>query len=193
MPDMPEPTFFASQSEFRQWLEKNHDTAKELWVGYYKKGTGLPSLTWPESVDEALCFGWIDGVRKRIDDTSYTNRFTPRKPASAWSAVNVKRAQELTDLGLMHEAGRKAFEKREDKKTSLYSYENRPAELPEEYAKVFRANKKAWEFFQSQSPSYRRTCIWWVVSAKQEQTRQKRLTTLIADSEKGEKTGIFNR
>jgi uncharacterized protein YdeI (YjbR/CyaY-like superfamily) len=191
MPDLPEPTFFESQSEFRQWLKKNHDMAKELWVGYYKKGTGLPSMTWPESVDEALCFGWIDGIRKSIDDTSYKIRFTPRRPGSNWSAVNVKRVQELTALGLMHEAGLKAFEKREDKKTGLYAYENRPAELPDEYAKEFRANKKAWEFFQAQSPSYRRTCIWWVVSAKQEQTRQKRLATLIADSEKGEKSGTF--
>jgi uncharacterized protein YdeI (YjbR/CyaY-like superfamily) len=153
----------------------------------------LPSITWPESVDEALCFGWIDGVRKSIDETSYKIRFTPRRPGSIWSAVNVKRVQELTKLGLMHAAGLKAFEKREQKKTGLYSYENRPAEFPDEYEKHFRENKKAWEFFQAQSPSYRRTCIWWVVSAKQEQTRQKRLATLIADSEKGDKSAMFRR
>jgi uncharacterized protein YdeI (YjbR/CyaY-like superfamily) len=193
MLETPEPTFFESPVDFHKWLKEHHASAKELWVGFHKKGTGLPSLTWPQSVDEALCFGWIDGVRKRIDDTSYKIRFTLRKASSIWSAVNIKRVQELSELGLMQPAGLKAFETRDQKKAGLYAYENRPAELPEEYAKEFRANKKAWEFFTAQAPSYQRTCIWWVVSAKQEKTRQKRLATLIADSARGEKTGILNR
>jgi len=179
------PTFFATPSEFRTWLEEHHDTAQELWVGFYKKSSGKPSITWPEAVDEALCFGWIDGVRKGIDDVSYTIRFTPRKPRSIWSAVNVKRASELASLGLMRPAGLKAFEERAEEKSGLYSYEQENAELNDAYEQQFRANTKAWDFFQAQTAWYRRAAIWWVISAKKEETRLKRLATLIEDSEHG--------
>jgi uncharacterized protein YdeI (YjbR/CyaY-like superfamily) len=179
-------TFFDSPAAFRAWLEANHGAAKELWVGYYKKGSGRPSITWPESVDEALCFGWIDGIRKSVDDVSYTIRFTPRKPRSNWSAVNVARVAELTRLGRMHPAGRKAFEGRAEEKTGVYSYEQRhSAALDEAYTQQFCANQAAWDFFQAQPAGYRRTAIWWVVSAKKEATRLKRLATLIEDSAHG--------
>ena len=180
------PTFFATPSEFRAWLEEHHDTAQELLVGFYKKSSGKPSITWPESVDQALCFGWIDGVRKGIDDVSYTIRFTPRKPRSTWSAVNVKRATELARLGLMHPAGLKAFEERVEEKSGLYGYEqSNPVELGDAYEQQFRANSTAWDFFQAQAAWYRRTATWWVISAKQEETRLKRLARLIEDSEHG--------
>ncbi len=179
------PTFFSEPAEFRSWLEAHHADQSELLVGFYKRGTGKPSMTWPESVDQALCFGWIDGVRKRLDEDSYTIRFTPRKPRSIWSAVNIRRVEELTAQGLMQPAGTKAFEARSAERSSIYAYEQRPASLPEPDEQQFRANAAAWEFFQSQAPSYRRTAIWWVVSAKREETRAKRLTTLIADSEQG--------
>ena len=177
-------TFFESPSGFRTWLEQNHDATQELWVGFYKKSSGKPSITWPEAVDEALCFGWIDGVRKSIDESSYTIRFTPRKAGSIWSAVNIKRVGELSQLGLMQPEGLKAFEKRVGKKSGLYSYEN-AAELDEAYEQQFRANKKAWDFFQARPASYRRAAIWWVVIAKKEETKLKRLATLIEDSEHG--------
>jgi uncharacterized protein YdeI (YjbR/CyaY-like superfamily) len=180
------PLFFPTPASFRDWLEKHHDKQQELLVGFHKKGSGKPSITWPESVDAALCFGWIDGVRKSLDDESYTIRFTPRKPSSTWSAVNIKRVAELKKMGLMHPAGLKAFEKRADDKSAIYSYEQRKkASLGEEYEKQFRARKKAWEFFQAQPAWYRRTASWWVISAKKEETRLKRLTTLIEDSERG--------
>ena len=179
-------TFFESPAAFRAWLEEHHQTAKELWVGFYKKSSGKPSITWPESVDEALCFGWIDGIRKRIDDISYTNRFTPRKPRSNWSAVNVARVAELTRLGRMRPAGRKAFEERAEEKTGVYSYEQRhTAQFDEAHEQQFRANQPAWDFFQAQPAGYRRLAIWWVVSAKKEATRLKRLATLIEDSAQG--------
>ena len=177
-------TFFESPSGFRTWLEQNHDATQELWVGFYKKSSGKPSITWPEAVDEALCFGWIDGVRKSIDESSYTIRFTPRKAGSIWSAVNIKRVGELSQLGRMQPEGLKAFEKRVEKKSGLYSYEN-AAELDEAYEQQFRANKKAWDFFQARPASYRRAAIWWVVTAKKEETKLKRLATLIEDSEHG--------
>jgi uncharacterized protein YdeI (YjbR/CyaY-like superfamily) len=188
-----EPLFFTEPALWRAWLAKHHDTENEVWVGFRKTATGRPSITWPQSVDEALCFGWIDGVRKRIDETSYKIRFTPRKRRSTWSAVNIKRMKELTDLGLVEPAGRKAFELRTDDNSSIYSYENRPAELPAAYEQQFRADAKAWDFFSAQSPSYRRLCIWWVVSAKQETTRVRRLATLIADSRAGEKSASFRQ
>ena len=181
-----EPTFFAAPSAFRAWLEEHHERAQELWVGFYKKGSGQPSITWPEAVDEVLCFGWIDGVRKGIDDVSYTIRFTPRKPRSIWSAVNVKRAEELTRLGLMRPAGLRAFEARAAERSGIYAYEQRnAAELGEVYERRFRANKEAWDFFQAQAASYRRTAIWWVISAKREETRLKRLAALIDHSAHG--------
>jgi uncharacterized protein YdeI (YjbR/CyaY-like superfamily) len=177
--------FFPSASIFRRWLAANHATATELWVGYYKKGSRRPSMTWPESVDEALCFGWIDGIRKSVDDISYTIRFTPRRPGSIWSAVNVKRAQELTKLGLMQPAGLAAFEKRREDRSRVYAYERQGRMLDEAYKKKLRANKKAWAFFQAQPAWYQRTASWWVISAKREATRLKRLATLIADSAAG--------
>lgn len=181
-----EPHFFATPEDFRAWLQANHATVGELWVGFYKVGTGRPSITWPQSVDEALCVGWIDGVRKRIDDESYVIRFTPRRPGSIWSAVNIKRMGELIAEGRVHPAGLAAFEKRRDDRSAIYSYEQRKtAELPEEYERRFRENTAAWEFFQSQPPGYRRTATFWVVSAKKEETRKKRISTLIADSAAG--------
>ena len=180
------PTYFATPSDFRAWLEKHHDQTQELWVGFYKKSSGKPSITWPEAVDEALCFGWIDGLRKGIDGVRYTIRFTPRKPRSIWSAVNVKRAKELTRLGRMRPAGLKVFEEHAKDKSGIYAYEQRnAAKLDEAYAQQFRANKKAWDFFQAQAAWYRRTAIWWVISAKKEETRLKRLARLIKDSEHG--------
>jgi uncharacterized protein YdeI (YjbR/CyaY-like superfamily) len=188
-----EPTFFATSSEFRAWLEKHHDSASELWVGFYKKGTGLPSMTWQEAVDQALCFGWIDGIRKRVDGSSYTNRFTPRKRNSNWSAINIKRAGELIASGSMHPAGLAAFEARPDDDGARYSYEQRhSARLEAEQEDRFRADEKAWEFFQAQTPSYRKTAIWWVVSAKREATREKRLATLIKDSSQGQRIGLLS-
>lgn len=176
------PTFFATPKLWRQWLQKNHTKTDELWVGFYKKDSGLPSITWPEAVDQALCFGWIDGLRKSIDERSYKIRFTPRRPRSIWSAVNLKRVPELVELGLMRAAGLKAYEARQANRTGIYAYEARPKELPEIYAKPLRANKAAWAFWQTQPPSYQRAAIWWVISAKQKATRQKRLATLIEDS-----------
>jgi uncharacterized protein YdeI (YjbR/CyaY-like superfamily) len=173
------PTFFATPAEFRAWLEANHETAEELTVGFYKKGTGLPSLTWPESVDEALCVGWIDGLRKRIDDASYQIRFTPRKPTSTWSAVNIRRVEELQAEGRMRPAGLKAYELRRENRSGIYAYEQRPVELPEVYAEQMQQNEAAWNHFQAQPPWYRKTATWWIVSAKKEETRQKRLETLI--------------
>jgi uncharacterized protein YdeI (YjbR/CyaY-like superfamily) len=179
-------TFFAKPADFRAWLEENHDRASELWVGFHKKGSGRPSITWPESVDEALCFGWIDGVRKSLGADSYMIRFTPRKPRSTWSAVNIRRAQELVAEGRMRPAGLKAFEARSDDRSAIYSYEQRhAAKLDPEQEREFRANEKAWEYFQSRPPSYRKTAIWWVVSAKREETRRRRLRTLVDDSAQG--------
>lgn len=178
------PIFFASPAEFRTWLETHHEDTPELWVGFYKKSSGRPSITWPESVEQALCFGWIDGVRKSIDDISYTIRFTPRQARSTWSAVNIKKANELIETGLMRPAGLEAFKKRGEARSGIYSYEQRHlAKLGEAYEARFRANKKAWEFFQTMPPSYRKAATWWVVSAKIEETRLRRLARLIEDSE----------
>jgi len=172
--------FFASPAEWRGWLEKHHVDTQELWVGFYKRASGRPSITWPEGVDGALCFGWIDGVRKSIDATSYKIRFTPRKPRSIWSAINIRRANELSQSGLMHSAGLAAFEKRDGDRSAIYAYEQRKAaKLPPAFEKKFRGNAEAWKFFQSQPPWYQRTSTYWVISAKKEETRLKRLATLI--------------
>jgi uncharacterized protein YdeI (YjbR/CyaY-like superfamily) len=188
------PRFFKSPSAWRAWLEKNHDTAREVLVGFHKKGSGKPSLTWPESVDEALCFGWIDGVRKRIDDTSYTIRFTPRGPGSVWSSTNIKRAKELADLGLMRPSGRAAFDARKGDRSGIYSYEQRKdVKLDPAGQRAFKANPKAWDFFRSTAPSYQRTAIWWVVSGKQEATRARRLAKLIDESARGRTLAPFTR
>lgn len=180
------PRFFATPAAFRAWLEKHHDTTKELWVGFYKKASGKQSITWPEAVDVALSFGWIDSVRRSIDDISYTNRFTPRRPGSTWSAVNVGRVEELTRMGLMHPAGLKAFEQRKEEKTGIYSYEQRhEAKLDATFERELRANRKAWAFFKAQPPWYRQACIVWIMSAKKEETRRRRLATLIDSSAHG--------
>jgi uncharacterized protein YdeI (YjbR/CyaY-like superfamily) len=181
-----EPTFFATAAEFRAWLERNHESVTELLVGFHKKGSGRPSITWQESVDQALCFGWIDGVRRRIDDTSYSIRFTPRKPRSTWSAVNVKRMQELIDQGLVAPAGMAAFERRADDRTAIYSYEQRRnAKLEPDQARRLKANDEARAYFESQPPSYRRAAIHWVTSAKKPETRERRLQQLIVCSAAG--------
>jgi uncharacterized protein YdeI (YjbR/CyaY-like superfamily) len=181
-----ETRFFATPEDFRRWLKVHHENTRELWVGYYKKSSGRPSITWSESVDEALCVGWVDGLRKTIDEASYKIRFTPRKTTSHWSAVNIGRVRELTKLGRMRPAGLKAFKLRKKEKSGIYSYENRKsAVLGGAAEKRFRSRPKAWDFFQRQPASYRQTLIWWVVTAKQEKTRQKRLERLIAESEAG--------
>jgi uncharacterized protein YdeI (YjbR/CyaY-like superfamily) len=183
---LAKPHFFPTSADFRKWLEQNHATEMEVAVGFYKRSSGKPSITWPESVDAALCYGWIDGVRHSIDAVSYRIRFTPRKPTSTWSAINVRRVAELTKLGLMRPAGVKAFEARKGDKTGIYAYEQRKtAKLPPQFQKRFRANKKAWDFFQSQPPWYQRTASYRVISAKLETTREKRLAELIRDSEAG--------
>ncbi len=180
----PKPTFFPTPSDFRAWLEAHHDKFPELVVGFYKKDSGKPSITWPESVDAALCFGWIDGVRRSIDETSYTIRFTPRRSTSTWSAVNIKRVQHLKKTGLMHAAGLKAFAARSEKNSGIYSYEQRKsAKFTREQEQQFRANESAWEFFRSQAPWYQRVTTYWVISAKREETRLKRLSLLIEHSQ----------
>jgi uncharacterized protein YdeI (YjbR/CyaY-like superfamily) len=178
-----DPLFFVRPSEFREWLEKNHDKAPDIWVGFHKKSSGKPSITYQESVDEALCFGWIDSIRKSVNDTSYANRFTRRKERSTWSAANIKRANELISLGRMQPAGLKALEQRTDERSAIYSYEQRQsAKLSGPFEKQFRASKRAWEFFRAQAPWYQRTAAFWVLSAKREETKLKRLAKLIEDS-----------
>jgi uncharacterized protein YdeI (YjbR/CyaY-like superfamily) len=176
----PKPRFFASSADWRAWLEKHHASETELWVGFYKRDSGRPSITWPESVDGALCFGWIDGVRKSVDAASYMIRFTPRKPSSVWSAINIKRANELSKDGLMHSAGLEVFAKRAESDSPAYSPEQRKsAKLPPTYEKQFREHASAWEFFQSLAPGYQRLSSLWVISAKKEETKLKRLEMLI--------------
>ncbi|MDX6710456.1 MAG: hypothetical protein QOH96_1472 [Blastocatellia bacterium] len=174
--------FFKSPADFRKWLQDNHASADELWVGFYKKGSGRQSITWPESVDEALCFGWIDGIRKSVDEESYTIRFTPRRVGSIWSTVNINRAQALIIEGRMHQIGLDAFLAKKENKSGIYSYEQRKDQLDKPFEKILRQNRSAWDFFQTQSPAYRRAAVWWVVSAKREETRLKRLLKLIEDS-----------
>jgi uncharacterized protein YdeI (YjbR/CyaY-like superfamily) len=191
--DRLKPAFFENASQFRDWLEQHHAEARELWVGYYKKASGRPSMTWQESVDEALCFGWIDGVRKTVDEISYANRFTPRKPGSNWSAINIRRAEQLIASGLMHPAGLAAFEKRDKKKALQYSFERDHVAFDPAYEREFKRHKRAWEFFASQPPYYRKQSMWWVMSAKQEQTRRRRLETLIRDSAAEQRIGPMRR
>ena len=174
------PTFFETAQHFRTWLEANHARADELLVGFRKIGTGLASMTWPESVDEALCFGWIDGVRKRIDDESYQIRFTPRRKGSIWSLVNVGKVQELTAQGRMRPAGIAAFDARGAEKTGVYAFEReQPAELTPAEIKAFQQHGLAWAYFEASAPSYRKVMLHWVVGAKQPATRARRLDTLI--------------
>ena len=181
------PKFFETPADFRTWLEKNHTTATELWVGFYRKDSGKSSVTWAESVDQALCFGWIDGIRKRVDEISYQIRFTRRRRGSIWSAINIKRAGELVEQKRMRPAGLKAFAARIENKSGIYSYEQRSAELIEPYAKLLKRNKTACKFFEKQPPSYRKMITWWIVSAKKEETRMARLAKLISESAKGKR------
>ena len=179
------PIFFPTQTDFRQWLSENHATETEIIVGYYNVKSGKKCLTWSESVDQALCFGWIDGVRRSIDDESYCNRFTPRKPKSNWSAVNIAKVAELTKLGLMKPAGIAAFAKREESRSKIYAYENEPVKLSVEFETKFKAHEKAWTFFEKLPNGYKKIVTNWVMSAKQEATRQSRLQRLIDESGNG--------
>lgn len=181
------PVFFPDTTEFRKWLETNHRTEEELLVGYYKVGTKKPSMNWSESVDEALCFGWIDGIRKSIDGESYCNRFMPRNPKSNWSALNIKKVEELIRSGKMTPAGLEAYEKRSEARSGIYSYENRPEKLMPEMEARFKENGVAWNFFSSKPTSYQKTMVYWVMSAKQESTRISRLNKLIEASKLGKR------
>lgn len=185
--------FFASPAKLRSWFGKNHGAASELWLGFFKKGSGKPSVTWPESVDEALCVGWIDGIRKSLDADRYAIRFTPRKSGSVWSAINIGRINALESEGRMRAAGRKAFDARRANRSGIYSYEQRKAELPPSHERRLRKNPRARRFFHAQPPSYRKAACWWVVSAKKEETREKRLGRLIDLSEQGRRIPQFTR
>src|SRR5690349_13093161 len=185
------PTFFKSQEQFRRWLEQNHASANEILVGFHKKGLGKKSITYAEALDEALCFGWIDGVRRSFDETSYTIRFTPRKPRSIWSLVNVRHVERLLKERRMQAAGLAAFERRDPKRTGIYAFENAPRELSREYEKEFRRHKEAWEFFQTYPPYLKKQVSYWVMSAKKEGTRSSRLRRLIESSAKGERIGVL--
>lgn len=181
------PIFFPTQEDFRRWLEENHETETEVFVGYYNVKSGKAGMNWSESVDQALCFGWIDGVRRKIDETSYCNRFTPRKPNSNWSAVNIKKIEDLTAKNLMKPAGIAAFAKRSEMKSAVYAYENELKKFSAEFEKRFRANETAWNFFETQANWYRKQMINWVMTAKQEKTRESRLEKLIAASADGKR------
>jgi uncharacterized protein YdeI (YjbR/CyaY-like superfamily) len=185
------PAYFDSPDDFRSWLRQNHGQRSELFVGFYKQDSGKPSITYREALDQALCFGWIDGVRKSLDALSYTTRFTPRRAKSYWSAVNIKRAHELISLGLMQPPGLQAFAARDRSRSQRYSFERKTRKLRPAHTKKFRANRKAWAFFQSQAPSYRRVATWWVASAKREATRLRRLQALIEDSARHRRIGQF--
>jgi uncharacterized protein YdeI (YjbR/CyaY-like superfamily) len=176
------PIFFETPAIFRAWLRKNHREATELHVGYYKKHTGKPSLTWPESVAEALCYGWIDGIRRRIDDQRYVIRFTPRRPKSIWSAVNVRLVAELEASGKMRKAGRDIFEARTGANRKGYTYESEHAGLDDSRLRTFRRNESAWTYFEAQPPGYRKKATWWVMSAKRNETKDRRLAKIIRAS-----------
>ena len=179
------PKFFKTQKDFRKWFEKYSNKKSELIVGFYKVGSGKPSITWPQSVDEAICFGWIDGVRKSIDKESYMIRFTPRKTGSIWSKINIEKAEELIKNKMMKPEGLKAFSLRKDSKSKVYAYEQKDIKLDKDFENAFKANKKAWDYFQAQPHSYKKQTIWGIMNAKQENTKIKRLNELIADSEAG--------
>ena len=185
------PKFFSTPDKFREWLERNHDSASELLLGFHKKSSGKKSITYAEALDEALCYGWIDGVRKNLDETSYTIRFTPRKARSIWSNVNVNHVERLTKEGRMRPAGIEAYARRDPKLTGIYAFENRPRELSPEFEKAFRKNKTAWSFFEKQPPGYKRLVIFRVMEAKREETRLKRFKDLVEVSEKGLRLGIL--
>lgn len=183
-----EPTYFETEAEFRHWLEANHQSAGELLVGFHKKGSGLLSIDWPQARDQALCFGWIDGIRKSLGERDYTIRFTPRRKGSIWSKINVARFEALKAEGLMTEAGIRAFEENKGR-TGVYAYENAVKELTEAETAQFRRNEAAWEDWEKRPPSYRKVALHWITSAKMPETRARRLVTLIADSAAGRKLG----
>jgi uncharacterized protein YdeI (YjbR/CyaY-like superfamily) len=178
-----DPVYFQNQNEFRLWLEENHEKKSEILVGYHKVSTKKPSMTWSQSVDQAICFGWIDGIRRSIDDERYCIRFTPRNPKSIWSNINMKKVEELTKNGLMTKAGLEAFNKRKDTKSGIYSFENNTPRLDDTLEELFKTNIEAYGFFSKQAPSYQKTAAYWVMSAKQETTRVSRLNKLIKVSE----------
>jgi uncharacterized protein YdeI (YjbR/CyaY-like superfamily) len=183
---MAKPTFFDSPAELRAWFQRHGTSETELIVGYYKRGSGRPSITWPESVDEALCFGWIDGVRTRIDDVSYKIRFTPRRPTSTWSAINIAKVDALQSAGRMTSPGLDAFARRNEEKSRTYAYEQaKHAQLEPAQEAEFRKKRKAWRFFEAQPPSYRHRAAWYVISAKRADTRQARLAKVIDASAQG--------
>ena len=181
------PEYFESAAAFRAWLQKHHATEHELFVGFYKLGSGKRSLTYLEALDEALAFGWIDGVRRSVDAQRYVQRFTPRRPGSVWSAVNIRKVKGLIKQGRMAPPGLKAFQHRDRAKTGKYSYENRPRTLPRAYARVLKSDPRAWTFFNAQPPGYQRLATWWIVSAVREETRQKRLQQLLGVCAKGQR------
>ena len=184
--------FFDSAADFRKWLDKNHDKAPFQWIGFWKKGAGRTGMSYDEAVIESLCFGWIDGQTNRVDDLAVTTRFSPRRAGSNWSQLNIARVEELKVAGRMHPAGMRAFEARKEPEPGVYTYETRPADLPDDLAAVFRRHKVGWEFWRAQTPSYRKSMTWWVVNAKQAHTRLRRLHALIAESEKGVKISDIN-
>lgn len=185
------PRFFSTPEKFREWLERNHASSTELLLGFHKKSSGKKSITYPEALDEALCYGWIDGVRKNLDETSYTIRFTPRKPRSIWSLVNVRHVERLTKEERMRPAGIEAYERRDPKRTGIYAFENRPREFSPELEKAFRKNKTAWNFFEAQPTGYKRVIVFWIMEAKKEETRMKRFNKLIDLSEQGLRLGLL--
>ena len=189
--DLPEVRIFATAADFRAWLEENHATASELWIGYYKKGVPKTSMTYAEAVDEALCFGWIDGQARRISDEVAGQRFSPRRSTSSWSAINIAKMAELEASGRLHPAGRRAFEERDRRKDASYSYESPPRELPPDWLARLEADADAWTYWQHETPSYRRTATHWVLSAKRPETRERRLATLIGDSAAGRRVKQF--
>jgi len=177
------PVYFKDQDEFREWLDKNHNIESEIVVGYYKTATGKAGMTWSQSVDQAICFGWIDGIRRSVDGERYSIRFTPRKPASNWSNVNIKKVGELRKKGLMKKPGLEIFENRKDSKSGTYNFENQVTKLDDNFERIFKANVNAWDFFMKQAPSYQKIRIYWIMSARQEETKISRLNKLIMASE----------
>ena len=185
--------FLPSASAFRTWLEANHASVREINLRLRKSGATGPGVTYAEALDLSLCFGWIDGMRRSIDGKSFAVRFTPRKARSIWSNVNLRHYERLERMGVVAAPGREAFQRRDPKRTGLYSFESRPRQLPLAYRRIFRSSPAAWAFFSAQPPSYRRTATFWVVSAKQEATRERRLAQLIADSKQGRRLGMLAR
>src|ERR1044072_4179949 len=185
------PRFFSSPEKFREWLEQHHDSASELLLGFHKKSSRKKIVTYAEALDEALCYGWMDGVRKNLNETSYTIRFTPRKAGSIWSNVNVNHVERLTKEGRMRPAGIEAYARRDPKRTGIYAFENRPREFSPEFEKAFRKNKRAWSFFEKQPPGYKRLMVFRIMEAKKEETRLKRFKELVDLCEQGLRMGLL--